>query len=76
MGEPGLFFTLTTEPKKQQFMHAALSKMHDLYQLYAIKKTLNIHTSKNSFYEKEYIHRLHRYFSRPFKQKEKAQRKA
>ena len=38
MGEPGLFFTLTTEPKKQQFMHAALSKMHDLNQLYIIIK--------------------------------------
>ena len=37
---------------------------------------LNIYKSKNSFYEKEYIHRLHRYFSRSFKQKEKAQRKA
>jgi hypothetical protein len=40
MGESGLFFSLTVEPKNQQFIHAALSKLHDLNQFYTvIKKT-------------------------------------
>lgn len=33
------FLALTTEPKKQQFMHSAVSKMNDLNQLYAVIKT-------------------------------------
>jgi hypothetical protein len=40
MDDLGRFFSLTIEPKNQQFIHAALPKMHDLNQLYAIiKKT-------------------------------------
>ena len=38
MGEWSLFSCMTAEPKNQQFIHAALSKMHDLNQLYTVIK--------------------------------------
>ncbi len=40
MANQRLFLPLTIERKNQQFIHTVLSKMNDLYQLYAIiKKT-------------------------------------
>jgi hypothetical protein len=50
----GLVFGLTTEPKKRQFIHAALSEMNDLNQLYAVNKKTNM--KQNSL--KKIVNRL------------------
>jgi cell division protein FtsX len=54
MGEWGLFFSLTVEPKNQQFIHAALSKLHDLNQFYTVIKKSNM--KQNSL--KKIVNRL------------------
>ena len=54
MGEWGLFFSLTVEPKNQQFIHAALSKLHDLNQFYTVIKKNNM--KQNSL--KKIVNRL------------------
>jgi cell division protein FtsX len=54
MGESGLFFSLTVEPKNQQFIHAALSKLHDLNQFYTVIKKNNM--KQNSL--KKIVNRL------------------
>ncbi len=54
MDEWGFFFSLTVEPKNQQFIHAALSKLHDLNQFHTVIKNNNM--KQNSL--KKIVNRL------------------